>query len=200
MNVADKYSIRSFWSDDDESFISVCSEFPSLSAVGDTREEATDEMLTLLEFVIGELEKEGKELPKPIASRELKGNILLRVDPFQHRRVLNIAEESKRSMNQTLNLLISLGIEKYNGEIADGKTQSAIEELRADLKVHDFQMTSALARNKAEDDRVPDKTNFIPIAKFTRSSKDFYNYNFPFLNQNLPRGNNDIDTDERLEM
>ena len=200
MNIVDKYSIRSFWSDEDESYISVCSEFPSLSAVGDSREEATEEMLTLLEFVVGELVKEGKEAPNPIASRELKGNILLRVDPFQHRRVLNIAEESKRSMNQTLNLLISLGIEKYNGEIAESKTQTAIEELRSDLMIHDLQMTSAIARNKKDDESLPDKTNVIPISDFGFPLRDRYKYSNPFSGQNMQGRDNDIDSDEQLEM
>ena len=70
-------------------------------------------MHALLAFVVEEMEQDGTPIPGPSASRTLKGNIALRIDPFVHRRVLTIAEESDRSMNQTLGLLISLGIEKY---------------------------------------------------------------------------------------
>ena len=139
MNQVDKYSIRSFWSDEDECFISVCSEFPSLSAVGETREEASSEMQSLLEFVLDEMNKEGKNPPESSASRELKGNIALRIDPFEHKRILNIAEESNRSMNQTLGLIITLGIERYYAQHAESEVSRKIDKLQADLRMHDHQ-------------------------------------------------------------
>jgi len=60
-----KYTIQIFWSGEDESFIAVCQEFPSLSAFGETREEALKEAQIALDLMIETYRKKGFGLPEP---------------------------------------------------------------------------------------------------------------------------------------
>lgn len=62
---AKKYTIRTFWSDEDEAFIATCPEFPGLSAFGDTRAKATKEAEIVLEEFIKITLEDGETLPTP---------------------------------------------------------------------------------------------------------------------------------------
>lgn len=60
-----KYALQIFWSEEDESFIAVCQEFPGLSAVGETREEALREAQIALDLIIKTCREKGITLPEP---------------------------------------------------------------------------------------------------------------------------------------
>lgn len=61
----DRYAIQIFWSDEDESFVAVCREFPGLSAFGETREEALHEAQVALAAMIETYQSGGLALPEP---------------------------------------------------------------------------------------------------------------------------------------
>lgn len=58
MNRLEHYDYRVTWSPEDEVYIARVTEFDSLSAHGDTPEEALQELCLVLEFVLSDLEKE----------------------------------------------------------------------------------------------------------------------------------------------
>ena len=60
-----KYTIQIFWSDEDESFVAVCQEFPGLSAIGETREEALTEAQFALDLMIETYKSKNIPLPEP---------------------------------------------------------------------------------------------------------------------------------------
>jgi predicted RNase H-like HicB family nuclease len=63
-----KYTMKVFWSEEDESFIAIIPnipEFEYISAFGDTPEEAVRELRICLKGVISSLEEDGKPIPKP---------------------------------------------------------------------------------------------------------------------------------------
>ena len=60
-----KYTIQIFWSVDDEAFVAVCQEFPGLSAVGETREEALTEAQIALDLMIETYKSKNIPLPEP---------------------------------------------------------------------------------------------------------------------------------------
>ena len=62
-----KYAIHIFWSQEDDSFVAVCDEFPGLSAFGETREEALREAQIALDEMIETYRESGIELPEPHA-------------------------------------------------------------------------------------------------------------------------------------
>ena len=60
-----KYTLQIFLSEDDESFIAVCQEFPGLSAFGETREEALREAQIALDLIIETYREKNLVLPEP---------------------------------------------------------------------------------------------------------------------------------------
>jgi predicted RNase H-like HicB family nuclease len=75
MNFENHYTYRTEWSHEDESFISRALEFPSLSAFGDTRIEAENELDKVIIQVINWLKEENSPIPQPITEKEYKGEL-----------------------------------------------------------------------------------------------------------------------------
>ncbi len=63
--MSNRYAIQIFWSEEDESFIAICQEFPGLSAFGETREEALREAQTALDLMIETYRENSITLPDP---------------------------------------------------------------------------------------------------------------------------------------
>ena len=63
--MTDKYTIQIFWSDEDEMYVAICQDFPGLSALGETREEALEEAETALELMIETYQEKNIPLPQP---------------------------------------------------------------------------------------------------------------------------------------
>ncbi len=63
--MSNRYAIQIFWSEEDESFIAICQEFPGLSAFGETREEALHEAQIALDLMIETYREKGISLPEP---------------------------------------------------------------------------------------------------------------------------------------
>ncbi|MEO7673881.1 MAG: type II toxin-antitoxin system HicB family antitoxin [Pyrinomonadaceae bacterium] len=60
-----KYTINIFWSEEDQGFIAICSEFPGLSAFGETHAEALSEAQIALKLMIEHYAESGQALPEP---------------------------------------------------------------------------------------------------------------------------------------
>jgi len=60
-----KYALQIFWSDEDESFVAICREFPGLSAFGETCEEARKEAQIALDLMIETYQENNISLPEP---------------------------------------------------------------------------------------------------------------------------------------
>lgn len=102
----DKYTFCIEWSHEDESFIARCLEFPSLSAAGDTKEEALNEIQNVVRESVEWLKEENEPVPEPFGLRKYKGNLTLRVSPQTHRELAIRASEQAVSINQYITTLI----------------------------------------------------------------------------------------------
>ena len=60
------YSMRIAWYPTDEMFVGICPEFPSISALGNTYQEAAKELEEVIQLAIEVFEKENFDLPEPI--------------------------------------------------------------------------------------------------------------------------------------
>lgn len=96
----DHYSYRVTWSEDDGEYVGLCAEFPSLSWLADTPEEALRGIRDLVAEVVEDLRLEGSEIPQPIATRHYSGRFMLRVPPDLHRDLALRAAESGVSLNR----------------------------------------------------------------------------------------------------
>ena len=64
MNRITSYEYHVSWSAEDEAFVARVTEFASLTAHGETREEAMREIEELMGFVVEDLEEQGERVPE----------------------------------------------------------------------------------------------------------------------------------------
>jgi predicted HicB family RNase H-like nuclease len=94
------YSYRIIWSVEDEEFVGLCAEFPSLSHLDVDQSAALSGITELVKGVVAEMQSSGEKVPEPIAEREFSGNFQVRVPPDLHRKLATRAAEEKVSLNR----------------------------------------------------------------------------------------------------
>jgi predicted HicB family RNase H-like nuclease len=103
----DRYTYRVTWSEEDQEHVGLCAEFPSLSWLAATPEEALAGMRRLVADVAAELEASGEAVPEPIAARRYTGKFMVRVPPEVHRRLVLEAAEEGVSLNRVVSARLS---------------------------------------------------------------------------------------------
>ena len=96
----DRYTYRVTWSEDDNEYVSLCAEFPSLSWLALTPETALKGIRNLVAEVVADMKASGEEVPNPIACRSYSGKFMVRVPPDVHRKLAVQAAESGVSLNR----------------------------------------------------------------------------------------------------
>jgi predicted HicB family RNase H-like nuclease len=96
----DRYTYRVTWSDDDNEYVGLCAEFPSLSWLASTPEAALKSIRKVVEDVVKDMRENGEEVPEPIASRRYSGKFMVRVPPEVHRNLAIKAAEAGVSLNR----------------------------------------------------------------------------------------------------
>ncbi len=96
---ADKYTYQIGWSQEDEQFVATVREFPSLSWLEDSRDEAEKGIVSLVEAVLVDLLESGEPIPQPLGMREFSGRFNIRISPSLHRKLVLEAENEGISLN-----------------------------------------------------------------------------------------------------
>ncbi len=96
----DKYTYRVTWSEEDEEFVGLCTEFPSLSWLAPSSQEALEGIHSVVQECVEDLAQNGEEIPQPIAMRQYSGKFMVRVPPEVHRHLAMEAAESGVSLNR----------------------------------------------------------------------------------------------------
>ena len=96
----DRYTYRVTWSEDDNEYVGLCAEFPSLSWLTSTPEAALKGIRKVVEDVVKDMRGDGEEVPEPIASRRYSGKFMIRVPPEVHRNLAIKAAEAGVSLNR----------------------------------------------------------------------------------------------------
>jgi len=97
---SDKYTYRVLWSEEDEEFIGLCAEFPSLSWLASSAEKALKGIRSVVKTSVSDMKKSDEELPLPLSTRKYSGNFMVRVPPEVHRHLAIEAAESGVSLNR----------------------------------------------------------------------------------------------------
>jgi predicted HicB family RNase H-like nuclease len=97
---ADKYTYRVTWSEEDEEFVGLCAEFPSLSWLAETPEDALKGIRAVVRKCIKDMQTTGEDVPTAIATRSYSGKFMVRVPPDVHRQLALKAAESGVSLNR----------------------------------------------------------------------------------------------------
>jgi len=96
----DRYTYRVTWSEDDNEYVGLSAEFPSLSWLAKKLEVALKGIRKLVRDVVNDMERQGEAVPEPIACRHYSGKFMVRVPPQVHRKLAIEAAESGVSLNR----------------------------------------------------------------------------------------------------
>ena len=98
--MTDHYTYRVTWSPDDGEYAGLCAEFPSLSWLAPTADEAFSGIRALVGGVLADMQANGEPPPEPLAERAYSGRFLVRVPPETHRALVLRAAEQGVSLNR----------------------------------------------------------------------------------------------------
>lgn len=94
------YTYRVIWSQEDNEFVGLCAEFPSLSHLDETQGAALEGITNLVANIVADMSASGETPPAPIADREYSGRFQVRITPELHRRLAIRAAEANVSLNR----------------------------------------------------------------------------------------------------
>lgn len=103
----DHYTYRVTWSAEDEEHVGLCAEFPSLSWLSAAPEAALKGIRKVVSEAINDMQKNGEEIPAPLAGKNYSGKFMVRVPPEIHRNLAIQAAESGVSLNRLVSSRLS---------------------------------------------------------------------------------------------
>ena len=101
--MTNRYTYRITWSPEDREHLGLCAEFPSLSWLASTPEQALAGIQEIVREVLADMRREGEQVPKPLADRTYSGKFMVRMAPETHRRLAVEAAEEGVSLNRLVN-------------------------------------------------------------------------------------------------
>ena len=101
------YIYRVTWSEDDNQCVGLCAEFPSLSYLASTPQEALRGILKVVADVVRDMAASNETIPQPLNSRHYSGKFMVRVPPEVHRQLALQAAEEDISLNRLVSSKLS---------------------------------------------------------------------------------------------
>ena len=102
------YTYRVFWSDEDQEFVALCAEFPSLSWLADTPADAVFALQNLVDEIIADMHSNNEPIPQSLSERQYSGKFNIRIPPALHRALAIEAAENQISMNRLISNKLSM--------------------------------------------------------------------------------------------
>ena len=96
----DKYTYKITWSENDQEYVGLCAEFPSLSWLDKKPDKAFSGIQKLVKQVLADMQKSGETPPGPLSTKTYSGKFMVRVPPEVHRQLAIEAAEEKVSLNR----------------------------------------------------------------------------------------------------
>jgi len=96
----DHYTYRVTWSEEDQEYVGLCAEFPSLSWLARSQQAALKGISSLIADTVNEMTENGDNAPDPIASKRYSGKFVVRIPPQSHRQLALDAAEAGISLNR----------------------------------------------------------------------------------------------------
>lgn len=103
----DRYTYRVTWTEDDQEYVGLCVEFPSLSWLSGSPESALQGIRKVVEKAVKDMKSNGESLPEPLSTRKFSGKFVVRIPPQVHRRLVLQAAEDGISLNRLISTKLS---------------------------------------------------------------------------------------------
>ncbi|WP_036487695.1 type II toxin-antitoxin system HicB family antitoxin [Myxosarcina sp. GI1] len=94
------YIYRVIWSVEDNEFVGLCAEFPSLSYLAETQSKALLGITNLVRDIVRDMEANSEHIPEPISEKQYSGKFQIRITPERHRMLAIEAAEQNVSLNR----------------------------------------------------------------------------------------------------
>ncbi len=105
----DHYTYRVTWSPEDGEFVGLCAEFPLLSWLAASQEEAFSGIRELVSDCVADMQSDNERIPEPIADHAYSGKFMVRVPPETHRALALKAAEEGVSLNRLVSARLADG-------------------------------------------------------------------------------------------
>lgn len=158
------YSYSVAWSEADEEYVATSSEFPGLSALAGTPEDAVRELHAAMDVAIDAYQSDGEPIPQPQFLSDFSGQFRLRIPKSQHAALSLRAEKEGVSLNAVVQTYISAGLA---GDFVSQETANRLELAIA--------RAAAMIVNSVpigSDTTFTSKPPFSPFTLFTHGSGD----------------------------
>lgn len=100
VSIADRYTYRVFWSDEDDEFVATVAEMPLMSWLEPTQTAALEGLRKVIGDVIEDMQANNEPIPVPFRDRHYSGKFLVRIPPELHRKLVLEAAEEHVSLNR----------------------------------------------------------------------------------------------------
>lgn len=102
IQLADRYTYRVVWSDEDQEFVGLCAEMPSLSWLDEDRSKALEGIVNVVKEVLDDMRETGETPPVALSEKKFSGELRLRMPPRLHERLALQAAEQHTSINKLI--------------------------------------------------------------------------------------------------
>ena len=99
---SDRYTYRITWSPDDQEYVGLCVEFPSLSWLAESPEASLDGIRKIVAEVVQDMSSKGESTPLPLSNKKFSGKFVVRIPPNVHRQLAIKAAEEGISLNRLI--------------------------------------------------------------------------------------------------
>jgi predicted HicB family RNase H-like nuclease len=104
----DCYTYRVTWSCEDNEYVGLCAEFPSLSWLAGTQEDALRGIREVVADVVEDMKANNESVPEPLATKDYSGNLSIRIPKDLHRNIAIQAAEANISINRLISYKLSV--------------------------------------------------------------------------------------------
>ncbi len=101
------YTYKVTWSEEDQEYLGLCAEFPSLSFLDENRFAALEGITNLIQSVVTDMEANNESIPQPFAEKSYSGKFQVRIPPEHHRRLAREAALQNVSLNRYISLKLA---------------------------------------------------------------------------------------------
>jgi predicted HicB family RNase H-like nuclease len=103
----DHYTYRVTWSQEDEEYLGLCIELPSLSWLASEPQEALMGIRKVATEAVADMQANGEAVPEPLAEKRYSGEFRVRIPPQLHRSLAMQAAEQGVSLNRLASAKLS---------------------------------------------------------------------------------------------
>ena len=105
--MAEHFTYRVSWSEEDGEHVGTCLEFPSLSHLADDPEAALRGVRELVTDIVADLRANNEPIPQPLADTRFSGKFMTRIPPELHRQLALEAAQEQISLNWLVSMRLS---------------------------------------------------------------------------------------------